>query len=123
MVQIQLTLTLDETAAKTFAAFLAPEIKKAIGVTAGELEEKANARIRASQHALLGGLKLPENQGILVDSKEAAKLLKISTRTLWGMHNSGEMPQPIRIGRAVRWSLEVLKRWAEAGCPPVPKNS
>jgi hypothetical protein len=33
------------------------------------------------------------------------------------MHNDGETPRPIRIGRAVRWSLEVLKKWLDAGCP------
>jgi predicted DNA-binding transcriptional regulator AlpA len=36
------------------------------------------------------------------------------------MHTAGEMPPPIRIGRAVRWSLEVLKKWVEAGCPTDP---
>ena len=35
--------------------------------------------------------------------------------TLWGMRHDGEMPQPIRIGRAVRWGLEVLKKWVDAG--------
>jgi excisionase family DNA binding protein len=53
----------------------------------------------------------------LIDSKQAAKLLKVSERTLWRMHHDGEMPPPIRIGRAVRWSLETLRKWVEEGVP------
>ena len=30
--------------------------------------------------------------------------------------------KPIRIGRAVRWSFEVLKKWIEAGCPREPSS-
>ena len=58
---------------------------------------------------------------MLINSREAAKRLKVSQRTLWGMHNSGKMPPPIRIGRMVRWSVEVLKKWTEAGCPIDPE--
>lgn len=46
------------------------------------------------------------------------KLLDLSEWTVWGMANSGRIPKPIRIGRAVRWSYEELRAWVNAGCPP-----
>lgn len=118
-VQIQLTLTLDEAAASALAELLAPVIRQALAPVADVDEDKRIARLRTSQHALFAGAKPPEDQGRLIDSKEAAKLLKVSPRTLWRMQTSGDMPAPIRLGRAVRWSAEVLKKWVEAGCPPV----
>lgn len=54
---------------------------------------------------------------LLLDSRQAAKMLKVSSRTLWKMQNSGEMPPPIRMGRSVRWNLGVLKKWVDEGCP------
>lgn len=117
-IQLQLAITLDDTAAKALAELLAPAIKQAVGISAHESDPKRDARLRASQHANFGGKKPPEDQGLLIDSREAAKLLKVSPRTLWQMQSTGRMPKPLRIGRAVRWSLDVLKKWIEAGCPP-----
>ena len=120
-VQIQLSITLDETAAKSLAELLGPAIKQATANSASETDERRNARLQASQNAIFGGEQPPSDQGLLINSREAAKLLKISQRTLWQWHSTGEMPPPIRIGRAVRWALEVLKKWVDAGCPVDPK--
>ena len=57
-------------------------------------------------------------QSLLIHSREAAKLLGISERTLWGMSHAEETPSPIRIGRNVRWSIEELRAWTRNGCPP-----
>ena len=97
-------------------AVLVTLLRKALSETSS-LDEKREARLRASQHALLGGKPLPDDKGLLIDSREAAKLLKVSERTLWRMWNEGEMPPPVRVGRAVRWSYETLKAWVTAGCP------
>jgi hypothetical protein len=45
-----------------------------------------------------------EVQGRTVEERATLIIrdLKVSERTLWGMHTSGKMPRPIRIGRAVR---------------------
>lgn len=120
-IQIQLTITLDEAAANTLAQLLAPAIKQAIGVTLSESDQKKDALLRASQNAKFGAEKLPEDQGLLIDYTEAAKLLKVSQKTVNRMHTTGKMPPPIRIRSALRWSLEVLKKWVEAGCPIDPK--
>lgn len=70
-----------------------------------------------SVHAHFGGQQPPTDRGLLIDTKEACKLLKVSSRTLYGMYSQGRMPQPIRIGSAVRWSYEELKAWVAEGCP------
>lgn len=49
---------------------------------------------------------------LLVDALEAARLLMISTRTLWTLTRSGQLPA-VRIGRAVRYRPESLRKYAE----------
>ena len=54
-----------------------------------------------------------ENQIIgplLLTPKEAAKTLSICERTLYGLTKRGELPA-VRIGRAVRYSVDDLKAW------------
>jgi predicted DNA-binding transcriptional regulator AlpA len=118
-IQVQLAITLDEVAVKSLIELLAPSIKQAIEPPTSQFDQKGEARLRACRQALFGGEKPPEDQGLLIDSKEAVKLLKVSSRTLWEMQATGRMPPPVRIGRAVRWSLETLKKWIEDGCPAV----
>jgi excisionase family DNA binding protein len=80
------------------------------------IAEEQNQRQRASQHALLGGQKkLPEDKGLLLDTKQVSKLLRVSPRTVFAMQKSGKLPAPIRIGRLVRWSSERLQEWALTG--------
>jgi excisionase family DNA binding protein len=111
-IQVQVAITLDEPAIRSLAELLATALSERT-----DEEKKREARPRASQNALFAGEKPPEAQGLLVDTREAARLLKISERTLWGMYTRGQMPRPIRIGRAIRFSLDALKKWVEAGCP------
>lgn len=47
---------------------------------------------------------------MLVDSRAAAAELAISSRKLWQLTASGEVPH-VRIGRAVRYSLDDLREW------------
>jgi excisionase family DNA binding protein len=42
--------------------------------------------------------------------EELADLLQISVRTLRRLINSGELPQPVRYGRAARWSDESVEK-------------
>jgi predicted DNA-binding transcriptional regulator AlpA len=52
---------------------------------------------------------------ILLRSREAAKLLDISERALWGFAKSGRIMKPICIGKSVRWNARELRRWAACG--------
>jgi predicted DNA-binding transcriptional regulator AlpA len=37
---------------------------------------------------------------------------------LWEqMHAAGQVPAPLRFGRAVRWRIRELRAWIEAGAP------
>ena len=116
-IQVQLTINLDETAIQALAEIIKPAIRQAIGLPTSESDEKSDARLRTSRAAIFGGESSHEGRGLLIDSKEAAHLLGVCEKTLWTLHNSGEMPPPIRFGRAVRFRLESLKKWVEAGCP------
>ena len=63
-------------------------------------------------------IKLP----LLLKSQEAAETLAISPRKLWELTNCGEIPC-VRIGRAVRYSVEDLQQWIRGKkCTPDPKK-
>lgn len=53
----------------------------------------------------------PTRSLLLVDADEAARRLYISTRKLWDLTSRGEIAC-VRLGRAVRYSVEYLARWA-----------
>lgn len=44
---------------------------------------------------------------------------EVSVRHWSRLVESGKAPQPVRFGRLTRWSLQTLKEWEAAGCPPV----
>ena len=52
------------------------------------------------------------NPSRLLRVKEAATLLAVSTRTLWAMTNSGQIPC-VRLGRSVRYDPGDLDRTVE----------
>lgn len=54
----------------------------------------------------------------LLKAKEVARILSISERSLWRLLASGEIIEPVRIGRAVRWRSDELWSWIQHGCPP-----
>jgi len=116
-IQVQLAITLDETAAKSLAELLSPATKQAAALPVNEFDERKSARLCQSRNAIFGDETSPHDQGLLIDSRKAARLLKVSTRTLWRMHTTGEMPAPIRIRRAVRWNVEVLRKVGRSRMP------
>lgn len=56
---------------------------------------------------------MPELSPLLVNSKEAARMLGISSRTLWNWTVSGGI-QCVRNGRILRYDPEVLRQWVAA---------
>ena len=98
-------------------------LARLVSQAVGQLKEPlANTTAKErSEHAHLGGQKLPTDMGLLVDTREATKLLKVSSRKLWEMENSGRMPKAVRIGRAVRWSYAELQAWIDEGCPEMDR--
>lgn len=49
---------------------------------------------------------------LLLTPREAAEVLRISERKLWGMTASGEIPS-LRIGRSVRYDINDLRDWID----------
>jgi excisionase family DNA binding protein len=58
-----------------------------------------------------------ERAPLFVTAAELAQLLRISTRTLWRLLSAKKMPEPIRLGGAVRWRVDLIQDWIDQGCP------
>jgi len=54
---------------------------------------------------------------LLIDAGGLAELLGLSLRTVRRLDCSGKLPRPVRIGGAVRWRVEEIAVWLQAGCP------
>lgn len=57
------------------------------------------------------------SEPLLITAQDAARLLKVSTRSVWRMRSAGDIPSPIRVGAAVRWRMDEIKKWITDGCP------
>jgi predicted DNA-binding transcriptional regulator AlpA len=115
-ITLRVALTLDEEAATGLVELirqLAPQVTK----SSDKFADRREARLRASREALFAGQEPPEDVGLLIDTRQVAKMLMVSARTIFAMQRDGRMPQPVRIGRAIRWSYEGIKAWVDAGCP------
>jgi len=59
------------------------------------------------------------HEPLLMTVDELAHELGISVRTVWRLLSSGEMVEPVRFGKNVRWRREDVKQWIAAGCPRI----
>jgi excisionase family DNA binding protein len=50
---------------------------------------------------------------MLIDTREAARLLSISPRTLWQLTKQKQVPA-VRIGRSVRYRVVDLENWTRS---------
>lgn len=55
---------------------------------------------------------------LLVDAAEACRLLGIGRSLFFALKSGGRLPDPVHLGRAVRWGRDELRAWVAAGCPP-----
>lgn len=53
----------------------------------------------------------------LLSAQEVAELLSVSKRTVARLADTKKLPDPIRLGRSVRWDSQVLENWIANGCP------
>jgi predicted DNA-binding transcriptional regulator AlpA len=56
-------------------------------------------------------------ESILVTAEEAADLMRVGPATWRRWHYGAKCPEPVRMGKCVRWRREELVEWARAGCP------
>jgi excisionase family DNA binding protein len=73
--------------------------------------------MESSRKAAFAGEEPPSNVNLMVSRAQAAKLLQVSIGTIDRLKREERMPQPNRIGRAVRWNRAELLAWVDAGCP------
>lgn len=115
---------MTQTLFAVFKETLESSLKKAIGdlpafAASSGTELKARDRFKAADlrmQILLG--KMPEDTGLLIDSKTFARLLSISSRTLTRLIDLKAVPQPVHLGRLIRWRIDEVLEWIEADCPP-----
>ena len=61
---------------------------------------------------------LPQKaEDVLIDAQTIASLCSISRSMVYKLNDLGMMPKPILDGRTLRWSMEVIEEWIDAGCP------
>jgi excisionase family DNA binding protein len=53
---------------------------------------------------------------LLLTVTEVARLLGISTRSVWRLARAGRCPEPVRLGRATRWRRREVEAWVSEGC-------
>ena len=58
-------------------------------------------------------------QPLLISVEEVSDLLGISVRSVWRLHSSHQIPEPVRLAGSVRWRLSEVRDWVDAGCPPL----
>ena len=117
--KVQFAVTLDDDALGLLVDLLTDALNRlhAQPPKPTHVDEKRAARLKASQNALFAGQKPPTDRGLLLDTRETARLLNVSPKTVYTMEKTGRMPPAIRIGSAVRWSYDELQAWVAKGCP------
>ena len=55
--------------------------------------------------------------GKFLTTKELTKILGLGKTKIDTMRAEGHMPEPVKIGRAVRWRRSEIERWINDGCP------
>lgn len=59
---------------------------------------------------------------MLVSIEQVAGMLSVSESHLFDLKRSGDFgPEPVRLGRSVRYLIADVMAWAAAGCPSYAK--
>jgi len=55
---------------------------------------------------------------LLIPAGGVARLLSVSLRQVWSMHQIGTLgPLPVKLGARTLWKDAELREWVEADCP------
>lgn len=57
-------------------------------------------------------------EALMIDARQIGALLSVCLRTVRIWDSTGKLPQPVRIGKCVRWRRSEINDWIAAGCPP-----
>lgn len=67
-----------------------------------------------SHHVAIAEAAMVERELLTVG--DVAKMLRVSSRSVWRMKSRGEIPEPVRLGGNVRWRKGDILKWIEGGC-------
>ena len=56
-------------------------------------------------------------ESFLLTAAQAWKMCNLSKSAWYKARASNRIPAPVKIGGALRWRRDELKRWIAAGCP------
>jgi predicted DNA-binding transcriptional regulator AlpA len=107
---VTLTLTIDAQSAGRLADLIRGAIEAAVATPGGSPGSVSPPRSATDQP--------PDEACLLIDIKDLARLLAVSPRHVFQLNKQQLLPEPVRLGRLVRWSLAEVRAWVAAGCPP-----
>jgi len=58
-----------------------------------------------------------QHPALMATVGDVARMLHISIRQVWRLHGIGRLPNPVRLGNCVRWRVDEIRAFVEAGCP------
>ena len=56
-------------------------------------------------------------ENTLLNVRDVSAVLRISSRQVWKLLSSGQLPAPIRLSRSVRWRAADIAEFIHLGCP------
>ena len=65
----------------------------------------------------------PNLKPLLVGQKDLPELFSMSDRFIRKLQDTGRFPVAVRLGTRKLWSVSVLERWVEDGCPALREES
>jgi predicted DNA-binding transcriptional regulator AlpA len=105
-------IELHHTTQKTAEPQQSPAASAGVALTPADKVMAADLRTAF----LLG--KLPEDAGLLMDTKTTARLLNVSPRMVYRLDQVQAMPAPVRLGTLVRFRVAEIIEWVDSDCPP-----
>lgn len=58
-----------------------------------------------------------EQVAALLTDHDVARKLGVSRSFVHKMRSQGKLPEPVRLGRCLRWRADEIAAWIAAGCP------
>ena len=55
------------------------------------------------------------DQERLINAKDLAKILALSSRGIHRLNSAGKIPRPIKIGGSIRWVASEISAWLKSG--------
>lgn len=64
----------------------------------------------------------PAVPALLLDVRDVAALLNVSTRSVLRLADRGAMPRAVKLGKLRRWQKKEILAWIDGGCPKASRS-